>query len=94
MFTRLMHYIGSMFRDENGKPSSSKYMLIANWFVVIGTYLYHVLSTGLIDVTLALGLLGIGTANRGISQFNNFRSQSNQPTRSLFSNTDNGQPRS
>ena len=81
-----------MFRDESNKPSMSKYQMFINWVVVLGAYVWDVISYGANhSIELALGLLGIGAFSRGVSQFNNFKYQSGQPRRSLFNKTDNGQ---
>ena len=90
---RLSFYIQKLTRDESGNPSSTKLMSWGSWITVILSYIYHFVHTGVVDVQLALGLLGIGAASRGVSQFNNYKHQSGQPQRSIFNIADNGQPR-
>jgi len=85
MFNNFKAYLSSMFRDENSKPSMSKTQLFINWIVVLGAYMYDVISYGAShSIELALGLLGIGAASRGVSQFNNFKYKSSQPSKSIF----------
>lgn len=95
MLSRLKLFIHGLITDETGSPSSTKLQQWGSWFIVTGTFIWDTIQHGLHNVELALGLLGLGAVSRGMSSYNNFKyrsiSESNQPKRSLFSNTDNGE---